>query len=135
MPDYFQTMGIRLVRGRVFDGFDGRETGAKVTIVNESAVKRYFGGVDPIGRLVKMPMAGDLHIVGVVADIRHDGLEGSASAEASSPSCLMSATTPTMCRSPAMGIFMSLPIGSTPPKYRLTADSFTIVTFAPSRLC
>jgi hypothetical protein len=28
-----------------------------------------------------MPMAGDLHIVGVVADIRHDGLSASAEAE------------------------------------------------------
>jgi putative ABC transport system permease protein len=54
MPGYFQTMGIELKRGRVFD---------------------------PIGKLVRMPMAGDLHIVGVVADIRHDGLEASAKAE------------------------------------------------------
>lgn len=81
MPGYFQTMGIQLKRGRVFDGFDGREDGAKVAIVNESVVRRYFGDVDPIGRLVRMPMAGDLHIVGVVADIRHDGLEASAQSE------------------------------------------------------
>lgn len=81
MPGYFQTMGIQLRRGRVFDAFDGRENGPKVTIVNESVVRRYFGDVDPIGRLVRMPMAGDLQIVGVVADIRHDGLEASAEAE------------------------------------------------------
>lgn len=81
MPGYFQTMGIQLRRGRVFDAFDGRENGPKVTIVNESVVRRYFGDVDPIGRLVRMPMAGDLQIVGVVADIRHDGLAASAEAE------------------------------------------------------
>ena len=81
MPGYFQTLGIQLRRGRVFDSFDGRENGPKVTIVNESVVRRYFGDVDPIGRLVRMPMAGDLQIVGVVADIRHDGLEASAEAE------------------------------------------------------
>ena len=81
MPGYFQTMGIQLRRGRVFDSFDGREGGRKVAIVNESTVRRYFGSVDPIGKLVRMPMAGDLHIVGVVADIRHDGLEASAQAE------------------------------------------------------
>ena len=81
MPDYFQTMGIQLRRGRVFDSFDGREDGAKVAIVNESVVRRYFGSTDPLGKLVRMPMAGDLHIVGVVADIRHDGLEASAEAE------------------------------------------------------
>ena len=81
MPEYFQTMEIQLRRGRVFDQYDGRENGPKVAIVNESVVKRYFGSVDPIGKLVRMPMAGDLQIVGVVADIRHDGLEATAKAE------------------------------------------------------
>ena len=79
--DYFQTMGIELKRGRAFDRFDGRENGPKVAIVNESVVKRYFSAVDPIGQLVKMPMAGDLQIVGVVSDIKHDGLQGNAQAE------------------------------------------------------
>jgi ABC-type antimicrobial peptide transport system permease subunit len=49
--------------------------------VNDAVVRRYFGAVDPIDKLVRMPMAGDLHIVGVVADIRHDGLQASAEAE------------------------------------------------------
>jgi putative ABC transport system permease protein len=79
--DYFETMGIRLKKGRVFDAFDGREKGPKVAIVNESVVRRYFGAVDPLDKLVRMPMAGDLHIVGVVSDIRHDGLQASAEAE------------------------------------------------------
>ena len=79
--DYFQTMGIALKKGRVFDDFDGRENGPSVAIVNEAIVRRYFGGGDPIGQLVKIPMAGDLQIVGVVADIKHDGLQGTAQAE------------------------------------------------------
>jgi putative ABC transport system permease protein len=79
--DYFQTLGIPLRKGRLFDDFDGRENGPKVAIVNESVVRRYFPRVDPIGQLVKIPMAGDLHIVGVVADIKHDGLQGNAQAE------------------------------------------------------
>ena len=81
MPEYFRTMQIELMRGRTFDRFDGREDGPKVAIVNESVVKRYFGALDPIGKLVRMPMAGDLQIVGVVADIRHDGLDASVEAE------------------------------------------------------
>ncbi len=81
MPGYFQTMQIELLRGRPFDRFDGRENGPKVAIVNESVVKRYFGALDPIGKLVRMPMAGDLQVVGVVTDIRHDGLDASAEAE------------------------------------------------------
>jgi putative ABC transport system permease protein len=81
MPDYFQTMGIHVKRGRLFDAFDGRDDGPKVAIVNESVVRRYFTGVDPLDKLVRMPMAGDLRIVGVVSDIRHDGLQASAEAE------------------------------------------------------
>ena len=81
MPAYFETMGIALRRGRSFDAFDGRENGPKVAIVNESVVRRYFGAVDPLDKMVRMPMAGDLRIVGVVADIRHDGLQASAAAE------------------------------------------------------
>jgi len=81
MSGYFQTMGIKLVDGRVFDDFDGRENGAKVAIVNELVVRRYFQGVSPLDKLVKIPMAGDLRIVGVVADIKHDGLASSAEPE------------------------------------------------------
>lgn len=81
MADYFQTMGIKLVDGRAFDDFDGRENGAKVAIVNELVAKRYFQGVSPLNKLVHIPMAGDLTIVGVVADIKHDGLASSAEPE------------------------------------------------------
>ena len=81
MAGYFETMGIRLVDGRAFDDFDGRENGAKVAIVNELVVRRYFQGVSPLDKLVKMPMAGDLKIVGVVSDIKHDGLASSAEPE------------------------------------------------------
>jgi putative ABC transport system permease protein len=81
MPEYFSTMGIRLQKGRVFDRFDGREDGPKVAIVNESLVRRYFGALDPIDKLVRMPMAGDLQIVGVISDIRHQSLQASAEPE------------------------------------------------------
>ena len=79
--DYFQTMGIELKRGRVFDGSMAARTGRRSRSSTSRSCKRYFSGVDPIGQLVKMPMAGDLHIVGVVADIKHDGLQGTAQAE------------------------------------------------------
>ncbi len=59
------------------------------------------------------------------------GTNTSASADASRPSCLMSATTPTMVRSPAIGMRTSFPRGSTAPKYRRTTDSFTMATFGP----
>jgi len=81
MPDYFKAMAIPLRAGRVFTSFDGRDDGQKVAIVNETVVRRYFSDVDPIGRQIKMPMAGDLRIVGVVGDINHDGLDAVPDAE------------------------------------------------------
>jgi putative ABC transport system permease protein len=81
MANYFETMGIPLEKGRAFDHFDGRDNGPKVAIVNAAVARRYFVGRDPIGQMVKMPMAGDLTIVGVVSDIRHGGLQDTAQAE------------------------------------------------------
>ncbi len=46
----------------------------------------------------------------------------------------MSPTTPTIFRLPAIGIFTTRSIGSTPLKYRRATVSFTIATFGPSSL-
>ena len=81
MPGYFEAMAIPLREGRTFDTFDGREDGQRVAIVNETLAKRYFGSASPINRQVKMPMAGDLTIVGVVGDVKHDGLQSNAAPE------------------------------------------------------
>jgi putative ABC transport system permease protein len=78
---YFETMGIAIREGRLFDGFDGRENGPRVAIVNETAVRRYFQNGSPINRAVKIPMAGDLKIVGVVADVKHYGLDAAPDVE------------------------------------------------------
>ncbi|HYN05923.1 MAG TPA: ABC transporter permease [Vicinamibacterales bacterium] len=81
LPRYFEVMAIPLRAGRVFDRSDGRDDGPRVAIVNETLAKRYFGSASPIDRRVKMPMAGDLTIVGVVGDIKHDGLQAMAAPE------------------------------------------------------
>jgi putative ABC transport system permease protein len=81
MPGYFEAMAIPLRAGRVFDSFDGRDEGQRVAIVNETLAKRYFGAASPLNRQVKLPMAGDLTIVGVVGDVRHDGLDAKAAPE------------------------------------------------------
>jgi putative ABC transport system permease protein len=81
MPGYFEAMAIPLRSGRVFDSFDGRDDGQRVAIVNETLAKRYFGTASPINRQVKMPMAGDLTIVGVVGDVKQDGLQAQAAPE------------------------------------------------------
>ena len=42
LAGYFETMAIPLVKGRLFDRFDGREKGPRVAIINETVAKRYF---------------------------------------------------------------------------------------------
>ncbi|MFI5311148.1 MAG: ABC transporter permease [Gemmatimonadales bacterium] len=75
MAGYFEAMAIPLVKGRLFDPFDGRDNGPRAAIINQTLARRYFPGKDPLGQQVKMPMAGDLTIVGVVGDVKHDGLQ------------------------------------------------------------
>ena len=48
-PGYFSTAGIPITAGREFDDRD-RDGGALVAIVSESVAKRYYPGLDPIGR-------------------------------------------------------------------------------------
>ena len=79
-PGYFEAMGIRLVEGRLLDALDGTDD-RKVVLINETVARRYFQDRSPVGQVIDMPMAGSLEIVGVVGDIRHDGLGAQANAE------------------------------------------------------
>jgi len=78
-PDYFNTFGIRLVRGRAFTDADNAQ-GMKVAIVNEEFVKENLKGQDPIGQRINVeqiiPGVAKLgpyqawQIVGVIHDVR-----------------------------------------------------------------
>jgi putative ABC transport system permease protein len=73
-PGYFETMGIRVLKGRDFAvGDDERAPG--VVMVNETFVRQRWPGVDPIGRRLRMggERAPWLTVIGVVSDIRHLG--------------------------------------------------------------
>jgi len=74
--DYFKAMGIPLVRGRLFDEQDATDTKNKV-IVNETMARRHWPNEDPIGKKVKISWndTREDEIVGVVGDVRHQGLE------------------------------------------------------------
>lgn len=80
LPGYFEAMGIDLVAGRAIDAIDGTD-GSRVAIINETVVRRYFPDRDPIGQVIDMPMAGSTRVIGVVSDIRHDGLGVAANPE------------------------------------------------------
>ncbi len=83
--DYFQAMGIPLVRGRVFTDRDTADA-TTVAIINQSAVKRFWPGMNPIGERISV---GDparwREIVGVVGDIKHDGLDAETTPEVYMP--------------------------------------------------
>ncbi len=72
-PDYFKTMGQRLVRGREFTSSDAADA-PLVCIVSEGFVKRFWPGQDPIGKRVKWSRFDSprpwLTVVGVVADMK-----------------------------------------------------------------
>jgi predicted permease len=75
---YFVAMGIPLLRGRVFQEDDGPDA-PHVAVVSESLAKRYWPNEDVIGKQIQYGnMDGDLHpltIVGIVGDVRDNGLE------------------------------------------------------------
>jgi predicted permease len=101
-PGYFEAMGVKLVRGRLFDERDrfiearttsvgGRPNGAYSIIIDETLAKRFWPGQDPVGRRMYKPNdIKDLtaitertvfyNVVGVIADIKlHDLTEAKKS--------------------------------------------------------
>jgi putative ABC transport system permease protein len=75
-PDYLQTLGIRLKRGRYLTAQD-RIDSPQVVVIDESLAQKYFPGEDPIGkRLQFMHDSRRVEIVGVVEHVKHYGLDG-----------------------------------------------------------
>ncbi|CAA9252701.1 MAG: Acidobacterial duplicated orphan permease (function unknown) [uncultured Chthoniobacterales bacterium] len=73
-PTYFQAMGIPLLKGRLLNERDVKET--RVLLINETLAKRYFPNVDPVGKQIEVSWdgSGPDEIVGVVGDIREGAL-------------------------------------------------------------
>lgn len=75
-PGYFETMGIQLRSGRLFTERD-RADSRSVIIVNESMARKFWPGEDPLGKRVRVRGAKDSPwstVVGVVGDVRHNGI-------------------------------------------------------------
>jgi putative ABC transport system permease protein len=73
---YLDAMGERLVRGRGIERTDGTDT-MLVGLVNEEMARRYWAGRDPIGgrfRIGMDPRRPWVTVVGIVADVRHNGI-------------------------------------------------------------
>jgi predicted permease len=74
--DYFQTMGIDLLKGRVFNRQDTPES-PPVVLIDEALAQQHFQHEDPIGQRLAQSTSGtpSLEIVGVVRHVEHSGLD------------------------------------------------------------
>jgi putative ABC transport system permease protein len=74
-PGYFETLGIALRAGRVFQEGDGVE---QPVVISETVARRLWPGEDPVGREIRefTDKPPYLRVVGVVADVPVASLEG-----------------------------------------------------------
>jgi putative ABC transport system permease protein len=81
-PDFFTVLNVPLLRGRVFADTDD-PAAAPVAIIDEEAERRFFPGLDAVGRRLQLgrpgPQGGPppVTIVGVVRTVKHDRLNES----------------------------------------------------------
>ena len=70
-PDYFRTVELPLVRGRLLEHTDATR-GEPVLLVNRAAAERFFAGREPLGGQIRL-WGSARRIVGVVGDERVHG--------------------------------------------------------------
>jgi putative ABC transport system permease protein len=80
-PGYFRTLDVPLVQGRDFTERDNTSAPLAV-IINETMARKYFGNQNPIGKRLKgggteRTANPWMEIVGVVGDVKYEGLETS----------------------------------------------------------
>jgi len=73
---YFETLGIPLLRGRSFTRGDEREGSPWIAVINQSMAREYWGGKNPIGERLSFGSDTWRTVIGVVGDVRHEGLGG-----------------------------------------------------------
>jgi predicted permease len=78
--EYFDVLRTPLKKGRVFTNHDA-DSSAKVVVVNEAFVRRFSPRRDAIGQRLRFASRGqaqEAQIIGVVGDVRNDGLDMAA---------------------------------------------------------
>jgi putative ABC transport system permease protein len=76
--DYFRTLGVRLIEGRTFTDADSQNA-PLVVIINQTLAKAFFPHEDPLGKLLRQNRGNPwMQIVGVVGDVKYEGLDASA---------------------------------------------------------
>jgi putative ABC transport system permease protein len=72
-PGYFETMKIPLLAGRLLDERDAQDR-PRTSVINETMARLYFPDRSPLGQIFQNPH-GRSEVVGVVADVRTQGLD------------------------------------------------------------
>jgi putative ABC transport system permease protein len=67
-PHYFETLGVRIVKGRGFSASDVFQS-PHVAVINEALAREFFSGENPVGRRVTVENH-PAEIVGVVSDVK-----------------------------------------------------------------
>jgi len=75
-PDYFESIGTPIVRGRGFTAED-RATSLQVTVVSERFAQRYWAGQDPLGKHITVN-GRERTVVGVARNTGHEMIAGGA---------------------------------------------------------
>ena len=86
-PDYVRAVGATLLRGRGLTADDDRADAPPVALINEAAVRRWFPAGDPLGKRVEVNTTYE--VVGVVKDVRQNGLRESVQPQLYAPFALM----------------------------------------------
>src|SRR5262245_11647161 len=78
IPNYFETIGIPLIKGRLFNERDQLNT-PRVFIINQTMARRFWPDQDPIGKQIKTDANSPVGtVIGVVGDAKHYLLEEEA---------------------------------------------------------
>jgi putative ABC transport system permease protein len=70
-PDVFDVLQLPILQGRGFTQAD-REDTQPVAVVSQSLAERYWPGVDPLGKRIKIADGPWLTVVGISGDVIHD---------------------------------------------------------------
>ena len=77
--DYFQTMGIPLLKGRLLNDQDADPNQPLTAVINDAMANRFWPGEDPVGKRFRSGPNSDQNpwvtVVGVVGNVRHLGLD------------------------------------------------------------
>ncbi|HKV38074.1 MAG TPA: ABC transporter permease [Blastocatellia bacterium] len=85
-PGYFRAMGIPLIKGRLFDEHDTKDS-PHVALINQEMAKRFFPNENPIGKRINVTNGPETfrEIVGIVGDVKQYGLDQATPVETYEP--------------------------------------------------